>query len=68
MSERVFGNDREFNEKAVWDVADEVTTKLKLRARSEVMKPLRHAITGRSVSLLYPQLVSIESTLLMLDD
>jgi len=29
----------------VWEAADEVTNQLGLRARSEVMKPLRHALT-----------------------
>lgn len=36
-------------EEIAWKVADEVTDTLRLRARSEVMKPMRHALTGRIV-------------------
>lgn len=38
----------------MWDVANQVTSDLGLRARSEVMTPLRHALTGRKVSHMYP--------------
>jgi hypothetical protein len=44
------GDPEAINEDIIWDVANEVTSQLGLRARSELMTPLRHALTGRKVS------------------
>jgi len=44
------GHPLAINEDVIWDTANEVTTQLGLRARSELMTPLRHALTGRKVS------------------
>lgn len=44
------GDPQAINEDLVWDVANQITSDLGLRARSEVMTPMRHALTGRKVS------------------
>lgn len=43
------GRPSAINEDVIWDVANQVTSDLALKARSEVMTPLRHALTGRKV-------------------
>lgn len=44
------GRPSAINEDVIWDVANQVTSDLALKARSEVMTPLRHALTGRKAS------------------
>ena len=44
------GNPNAINEDVIWDVANQVTSDLGLKQRSQVMTPMRHALTGRRVS------------------
>ena len=48
LDERL-GDSKDFTEDMIWDTASQVASQLRLRARSEVMVSMRHALTGRTV-------------------
>ncbi|ORY23635.1 putative Glutamyl-tRNA synthetase [Naematelia encephala] len=58
LEERIQGR-TELDEDLGWDAANHLTEKLRLRARSEVMIPMRHALTGRKKGPSVPTIMRL---------